>query len=196
MPLSAPGARPAVATTAQELSAREAGACSSGRQERGCCQVGTTRLGSPGAGGGWMARGLSGRRGDAHPRRRREGTPIPGGRWPPVDYSRRGRGGRALPWSPTAGRGSRDRETRGPRVEAGSPCPWAPARLGACREAACEGSGAAGSSSEGAPGACGRRGWVEVPRAEWAERPGLGAVVPGRRAAVVLPRGPGSSSRS
>lgn len=51
MPLSAPGARPAVAKTAQELSAREAGACSSRREEKGCCQVGTTRLGSPGAGG-------------------------------------------------------------------------------------------------------------------------------------------------
>lgn len=113
-----------------------------------------------------------------------------------MDYSRRGRGGRALPWSPTAGRGSGDRETRGPRVEAGSPCPWAPARLGACREAECEGSRAAESSSEGALGACGKRGWVEVPRAEWAERPRLGAVVPGRRAAVVVPRGPGSSSRS
>lgn len=104
MPLSAPGARPAVATTAQELSAREAGACSSGRQERGCCQVGTTRLRSPGAGGGM------------------DGTRAlwaPGGRAPPQTS-----GGDSHPWRQVAAGGllSAGKGGQGPALE---PDSWA-----------------------------------------------------------------------
>lgn len=156
-----------------------------------------------------FARGMDGTRalrppgGPPHPRRRREGTPIPGGgRWLPIDYS--WQGGRVLPWSPTAGRGSRDRETRGPRVEAGTvgPRAWSPCcgrrTSGSLQRHGLRGPRLPEAAARDAA-ACGRRGWAEVPPAEWAERPGLG-LLPGaasrRRAAVGLSRGPSSTSRS
>lgn len=83
-----------------------------------------------------------------------------------------------LPWSPTAGRGSRDRETRGPCVEAGTvgPRAWSPRggrrTSGSLQRRGLAGARVAGSSRRGRR-AWGRCGWAEVPRAEWAERPRL-----------------------
>lgn len=149
---------------------------------------------SPGLGEGMagFARGMDGTRalrppgGPRHPRRRREGTPIPGGgRWLPIDYSWQGGQGPALEpdsWAGESGPRDAGAACRGgnrgaPRLE---PVLWAP-HVWEPAETRLAGAQAAGSSSQGCR-ACGRRGWAEVPRAEWAERPGLGLLPRGRRA--------------
>lgn len=157
------------------------------------CPVETARLGMPGAGGGdgWLGAGygrhadsLAARGatappqtsgGDSHPRRRQVAA-----------YRLLLAGGRVLPRIPTAGRGSRDRETRGPRVEAGTvgPRAWSLCcgrRTSGSLQRRLAGAQAAGSSGRGRR-ACGRCGWAEVPRAEWAERPKAPAAPRGRRA--------------
>lgn len=208
MPPSAPGMRPRVARTTHGLSTREAGACSSGEGEAlpgGDRAAGLAPAGGGGgrlrAGYGWHAGSPAARGaaappptsgGDSHPRRRQVAA-----------YRLLLAGGRVLPWSPTAGRGSRDRETRGPRVEAGTvgPRAWSPCRgrrtSGSLQRHGLRGprlpeAAARGDAPAGAPGGLRSRG----PSGRSAPGSGRSPGAASRRAAVGLPRGPGSTSRS
>lgn len=134
------------------------------------------------------------------PRRRREGTPHPRRRQVAA-YRLLLAGGRVLPWSPTAWRGSRDRETRGPRVEAGTvgPRAWSPCcgrRTSGSLQRLLAGAQAAGNSSRTNAADAGR---LRSRGPSGRSAPGSGRspeAASRRRAAVGLPRGPGPTSRS
>lgn len=133
------------------------------------------------------------------PRRRREGTPHPRRRQVAA-YRLLLAGGRVLPWSPTAWRGSRDRETRGPRVEAGTvgPRAWSPCcgrRTSGSLQRLLAGAQAAGNSSRTNAADAGR---LRSRGPSGRSAPGSGRspeAASRRRAAVGLPRGPGPTSR-
>lgn len=206
MPLSAPGMRPGVTRTTHGLPSREEGACSSGEGEtlpggdRGAGLARGWGRGWPASRGVWKARGLCGRQGSrGAPADVGRGLPIRGGgRWLPIDYSWQGAGSclGARAW-----RGSRDRETRGPRVEAGTvgPRAWSPCcgrRTSGSLQRLLAGAQAAGNSSRTNAADAGR---LRSRGPSGRSAPGSGRspeAASRRRAAVGLPRGPGPTSRS
>lgn len=185
-----------MARTTHGLSTREAGACSSGEGEPlpgGDRAAGLARgwgRGWQASRGVWTARGLSGRRRGGgeprHPRRRREGTPIPGGgRWLPRDYSWQ-RAGCCLGARQLGGGVGTAR--RGGRVSRREPWGRAPgaravgaARLGACRDAGLRGLGLPeAAAGDDAPGG---------------DAGGLRSRGPSGRSAPGSGRSPGAASR-
>lgn len=185
-----------MARTTYGLSTREAGACSSGEGEPlpgGDRAAGLARgwgRGWQASRGVWTARGLSvrrrGRGEPRHPRRRREGTPIPGGgRWLPRDYSWQ-RAGCCLGARQLGGGVGTAR--RGGRVSRREPWGRAPgaravgaARLGACRDAGLRGLGLPeAAAGDDAPGG---------------DAGGLRSRGPSGRSAPGSGRSPGAASR-